>query len=482
MRHLLWLALLILIFSGAVTILRAQPNTLYFMKGLPQTKEMNPARSGVKNGFYFSMPLISSVDVSVNSDNLNFNDLVHLGTGAKKDSMVWDFPKFIGSMSKNNFVFGTATLTLLDFGWKMKEKSYSFSLCEHVIIEPFLSKEMAELIYCGNYRFKGSTFVSGDFGLSAMHYRQFAFNYSKDLNKKITLGGTGKILLGMSGIKTKKLGLTAGMPASGDLINLSANGEVKMAAPLRVSQNPSDNYDFNTTSDFSVGKYLLDLSNPGIALDMGMTAKITKRLELSASLIDLGAIRWSGNVSAFSGQGSFPYQGINLNDPSQKPPTAKLINPLIQNLKDSILKAFPVEVNPNGFFMMLPVKLYLGAEYRLNSKFSLGALARIRMFNQTFYSSGTASLNLSVRKNLSLTAAYSYFESTYNNLGVGALLRVKFFQVYAATDNLASNFYPLKAKYLNLKFGVNLMFEEIDRITKRNHQYIPTSKAIRRKM
>lgn len=453
----------------------AQPNTFYFMKGLPQTKEMNPARAGVKNGFYISMPLVSSLDIGINSNNWNFNDLIHKGTGLQKDSMVYDLGNLISKFGKSNFLFESTAWTLLDFGWKKKNKAYSFSLSEHLLVEPFLSKDIASLIFYGNEKYIGSTYTSGDFGLTAMHYRQFAFNFSKDLNSKFTIGGTGKILFGMSGAQTSGLHIITDIPQSGERINLTAGGNIRMSAPVIISQNPDNDYNFDTQGDFSPLKYLLNFNNPGFALDLGVTARITKRLDLSLSLIDIGMISWHDHVSAFTGQGSFPYQGINLNDPTQRPPTTKYITPLVHQLRDSIVAAFPLDLSTSKFNSLLPFKLYFGAEYRLSGKFTLGGLARVRMFNSMFHTSGTASLNMTVRRNLSLTAAYSIFESTYGNLGAGILLRAGFFQIYGATDNLVAAFYPLSAANINIRLGVNLMFEEIDRITKRNHQYIPTT-------
>ena len=455
--------------------LAAQPNTFYFMKGLPQTKELNPARAGVKNGFYISMPLVSAVDISINSNNWNFNDFVHKGTGLQSDSMVYDLGNLIGKFGKSNFVFETTTWTLLDFGWKKKNEAYSFSLSEHLLVEPFVSKDFASLIFYGNEKYMGSTYNSGDFGITAMHYRQFAFNFSKDLNSKFTVGGTAKILFGMAGVHTSGLNIAFDMPSTGEKILLSAGGNIRMSAPVTFTQNPNNDYNFDTQGDYSPLKYLLNFGNPGFALDLGVTHRINKKLDLSMSLIDIGLISWNDHVMTFTGQGSFLYQGINLNDPSQKPPTAKLLTPIVHQLRDSIVKAFPLELNTSRFYSLLPFKLYLGAEYRLSDKFTLGGLARVRLFNSMLHTSGTASLNMTVRRNLSLTAAYSILESTYTNLGAGILLRAGFFQIYGATDNLLAPFYPLSASNFNIRLGVNLMFEEIDRITKRNHQYIPTT-------
>src|SRR5665647_740163 len=82
-------------------LLLAQPNTLYFMKGIPQTKDLNPARPGIFGGFYFSMPLFSKLDLAVNTNNWAYNDLIHWGTGTRSDSLVIDLDKFRGSIDNS---------------------------------------------------------------------------------------------------------------------------------------------------------------------------------------------------------------------------------------------------------------------------------------------------------------------------------------------------------------------------------------------
>jgi len=48
-------------------------------------------------------------------------------------------------------------------------------------------------------------------------------------------------------------------------------------------------------------------------------------------------------------------------------------------------------------------------------------------------------------------------ESTYDNLGVGLGFRGGPFQIYAATDNVISPFYPSRAKNMNLRVGINFI-------------------------
>src|ERR1035437_7917259 len=99
------------IFIGGSILLRAQPNTLYFMKGIPQTKDLNPARPGISDVFYFSMPLFSKIDLAANTNNWAYSDLIHWRT--QGDSLVIDLDKLKASVGRKNFAFESASLTVL---------------------------------------------------------------------------------------------------------------------------------------------------------------------------------------------------------------------------------------------------------------------------------------------------------------------------------------------------------------------------------
>jgi len=43
-----------------------------------------------------------------------------------------------------------------------------------------------------------SDYYSGNVGIGAQHYANLRFNYSHDVDKKLTIGGAAKILFGMA--------------------------------------------------------------------------------------------------------------------------------------------------------------------------------------------------------------------------------------------------------------------------------------------
>jgi len=453
--------LLFLIFLlGGSHLLRAQPNTLYFMKGIPQTKDLNPARPGISEGYYFSMPLFSKLDLAANTNNWAYNDLIHWGTGLRTDSLVIDLDKFRGSLDNKNFVFESAALTILEGGFKKGKNFFAASLTEREFTQVFFSKNLVNLIQFGNYPYVGQTYYSGNAGVGAQHYREFAFNYSRDVTKKLTIGGAAKILFGMAAVQTNGMNFRISSPANGESLDVVATGRVNISAPVKFNYNTfGEITSMNSLPNYGIGDYLGNFQNPGIAFDMGFAYKVNKKTEVSVSVIDLGMIGWKSNVTRFTEQGHFLYRGIDLNDPILTPPVITQLAPAIDQLTNEISRAFRLAHTESNFSTLIPAKIYFGIDHQLNDIVNVSGLSRIRVINNRIHTSLTASANAIFWESLSLSASYSIMESTFDNLGLGLGFRAGPFQLYTATDNVISPFYPSKARNMNLRVGINFIFD-----------------------
>ena len=457
---ILLLAIIITLLCSAK--LKSQPNTLYFMKGIPQTKDLNPARPGLENGFYISMPLFSKLDLSLNTNNWSYSDLIHWGTGPRADSLVLDMNKFISHLGKTNFIMESTALTLLEGGFKSGKNFFALSLSEKEFAEFFFHKNLVNIINYGNYPYVGTSFNSGTFGIGAQHYSELAFNYARTVNKKLTIGGAAKILFGMSAVQTNGMTFKVASPRSGDTLNVITSGRANISAPVSLGYSAYGTPNA-VNNNFDANKYFNNFGNPGFAVDMGFAYHVNKKFEFSMSMIDLGFISWKTNTTGLIEKGHFLYNGIQIADPLSA--VLPNLSPLINNLGDSIQKAFRPDSSKHGFSTLLPVKIYLGADYKLSDVVSLSGLSRIRIYNNLVHTSWTASANVLLWKNISLSGSYSIMESTYDNLGVGVGFRGGPFQIYAATDNLFSPFYPSTARNMNLRVGINLIFNDREKET-----------------
>ncbi len=441
-------------------LLLAQPNTLYFMKGIPQTKDLNPARPGISGGFYFSMPLFSKLDLAVNTNNWAYNDLIHWGTGTRSDKLVIDLDKFRESLDNKNFIYESAALTILEGGYKKGKNFFAVSLTEREFTSLFFSKNIVNLIQFGNYAYVGQTYYSGNGGGGAQHYREFAFNYSRDIDKKLTIGGAAKILFGMAAVQTNGMNFKITSPDNGESLDVTTTGRVNISAPVRFNYNAfGEITSVNSLPNYSAKDYLTNFRNPGIAVDLGFAYRINKKTEISASIIDLGVIGWKSNVTRFTEQGHYLYRGINLNDSRENPPVIPQFTAVIDSLSNVISREFRPAHSEANFATLLPAKIYFGIDHQLNDIVNISGLTRIRITNNRIHTSLTGSANALLWERLSLSASYSIMESTYDNLGLGIGIRAGIFQIYTAADNLFSPFYPSKARNMNLRIGINFIFD-----------------------
>ena len=413
----------------------AQPSTLYFMKGIPQTKDLNPARTGITTGFYVSLPLFSKLDLEANTNGWNYNDLIHKGTGLRADSLVIDLDNFINHIDKKNFFNESVALTILEGGYRKDKNFYGLSISERESGQLTFDKEMIKLIKYGNYPVLGQTTYSGIMGVNIQQFHEIKFNFSHDVSKALTIGFATKILFGTGSIYCSGFSVRNTAPLNGSTLDLNALGQLNISAPISVNHNQAGQIiNMTRNPNTKSGTYLSNFGNPGFAVDLGFSYRIGKKTEISASLIDLGIIRWKQDLTQLTENGTFVYQGINVNDPSVLPP----LKPVINRLGNDLTTAFTPAFSANSFSTLLPSKIYFGIDYQLSKAVSFSELNRLMIINNTVLPSLTAAANARAGRFLSLSASYSIMQSGYDNIGMGAAVRIGPVQIYAAADNLYS--------------------------------------------
>lgn len=106
---------------------------------------------------------------------------------------------------------------------------------------------------------------------------------------------------------------------------------------------------------------------------------------------------------------------------------------------------------------MLPLKLHIGANYKLNSKVDVGILARGLVTQSRIYPSVILSANTNFARFFSGSVTYSYNNYSFNNLGLGLSFQSKHLQYYIIRDNYWG-LLRLSLNNVNFRFGVNLLF------------------------
>jgi len=98
--------------------------------------------------------------------------------------------------------------------------------------------------------------------------------------------------------------------------NLEFEGDVIINSSLPIIVEAEDNTITNIELDNSISpiNLIMNGKNPGFAIDAGITYPYNDKLEFSASVLDLGFIRWRSNLNTFDASGNFSYEGVLSDD------------------------------------------------------------------------------------------------------------------------------------------------------------------------
>ena len=423
-----------------------QTNTLYFNEMLPQSNQLNPANLPACRT-HVGLPGVSSVMGNIANNGARLYDVMyHDG-----DSLIpfWtskgDTAQFVDAFGDYNYSGIEANVDLISFGFYSNDVYFGFSIRERVDGRFFYPGGLARLPF-GNE--PGGILDFNDFGLNFSWFREYAFTMGKDFGGDWTFGARGKLLFGKANFNTQnnhlqiRTDITEWHPQS-DII-------YQMAGPIFEPTYEDGEMDGVKMKDESVYDPL-DLvfysKNIGLAFDLGANYKPTDELSLSASVVDLGFIRWRSDAYSYTQDGDFYFRGLEWPIDS--------LEGAGQNYVDSA----SLTPGEEPYTTMLSGKVYFGGRYNVTDNFYLGLLSRTLIQNNHIHENVMFSTNVNLNNVLTTSLSYSAMHRSYKNIGFALGVRAAFFNLYLVSDNAVSAaIWPQYTKSLNLRVGLNLLF------------------------
>lgn len=310
---------------------------------------------------------------------------------------------------------------------------------------------MAQIAIFGNGPFVGKTENFRAFRPAGFYQREYSLGVSKVLNRRWTAGARARLLFGKARLVSSRsdVRFTTGVN-SFDLL-VEGDFEVNSSFPVTITQDAGGNISSIVLNAISYQELLLNRGNPGFAADLGIIYRLDERTTLSASLLDLGMVRWRTDLNNVSGTGSFPYQGVDAG-------TDVISFDFAEELIDSLINSFDLTLTQDPFTSTLPAQLYLGGSYRVKEQLTLGAVNRNVFFRNKVHSSLTLLAQADLAERVLATVSWSYLNHSFLNIGAGIAYHGRGFQLHAVSDNLLGFFYPFDTRTVNLRVGVNLLF------------------------
>lgn len=438
------LSILIILLNIANSLFAQQDLVLYNMRYVPQRNYANPAlwnNAKVNIG----LPIISSIYFNLGNSGFKYSDLVKKRAN---DSLYFDVENMVGKLAKNNYLFFNTQVDLLSFGFRIKEKNYlSVNITDKTDIRFRYPKDLIEFAWRGNGALLDKELMF-NLGFDMMHYTEYGLNFSRKINDKLTVGARLKYLNGKENIQTKRSDVTLLTDSKG--FDITAQSDILINTAGIADTGAFSNSDFV--------KYYFRRSNNGVAGDIGATYKPIDKLMISASVNDIGYISWNAHVRNYGSKNpgaKFTYTGIDLNQAFND---SSSIDEIFQKVADSLANTFEIVETQNAYKTGLGPKMYLGANYNVTDNSDFGLLFYSRFFDKKLHPGVSLSYNIRLGRILALSAAYSIYNRSYNNFGLGASLNLGFMQWYIATDNLLGPILPQNAKLVHLHSGFNMTF------------------------
>ena len=416
-----------------------QDLTLYNMPAIQQSMYANPSQMP-QSKINIGLPVLSSIYLNLGNSGFKATDLIKSGPG---DSNHLDVNNMLSKLGTNNNLNISAQIDLFSFGLRLGKNYFSFSVIEKADVYFTYPKNFLQWVWEGNGAFLGQN-TSFNFGLNALHYREYGVGYARELTDKLTIGGKLKYLYGMEDIWAENSDVTFNT-ASSD-----------------YGYTTSDNVDINT-SGFGPGttgfhpneiltpNYLLNRNNTGMAADIGATYKFNDKITFSASLIDLGYINWRSYTSNYTSSGAFNFDGVDITKFTSGDTNS------LQNLEDSAKNAFHAGTSHQSYTTMLPAQVYLDANYKLSQRANAGLLLYGQFVNSILVPAAAASYNFKLSDWFSVSATYAYMNRDATNVGIGFAITGPV-QFYLVSDNVVGFFLPQSSKTVNVRMGINLCF------------------------
>ncbi|MBS3913685.1 MAG: hypothetical protein KG003_04250 [Bacteroidetes bacterium] len=429
-------------------LLHAQQTfTLYPMNSIPQSSYLNPAtRPDCK--WYFGMPGLNSVYMQYANSGFNFNQFLKATEPGNGDSLILNVNKVLDLMDKKNYIALKFENTWLTGGFKFGNHFFNLNVTDKAHMRVSIPKDLFRFLIDGNGGDNlGETFEF-HFKAGAVYYREYGIGYNYTLGDKLTLGGKLKYLQGFATINTNHADLDVTTNKEDYSLLLKTNLELNTASSWgRIINNPNEDFE---PQNFSKS------GNRGMGLDLGASYKWNDKIELSASVIDLGFINWKENTVNIVSRN--PNAGFNFDGIHVKSNDTQSFDQYLSQLKDSILATFPLDTTTTTFRTTLSSEFFIYGSYMLSKKLTAGALFYGDFYNRRFYPGLTLNVKWKAGKALTLNLSNSFYSRSFFNIGLGGSLNLGAWQVYSIMDNVLAPFIPAGVKSISWRFGTNFTF------------------------
>ena len=422
--------------------------TLYNLnRSVPQAHQLNPAfRPDAK--VVIGLPVISSSHVSVDMDQLSFNNIF---TKSAEQSLSLNAENLSSVLRENNNFSIKSDLQLFFLGLNLGNNFISLSFNDRVSSLMVYTKDIADLVLFGNgdERTFGKNLSLDKMMLRQNLYHEVALGYSRNFGGKLSIGARFKILSGVVNSQTDQI--NGYFRTDADSIHIT-NSNLTFR---------NSGYDYFTGELDVLSMYRNTLpfvgGNSGFGLDLGADFQATDRINISASVTDLGYIDWKENTKSYQIDNvTYSFKGFDVVDLIN---SGGNNNDFFQNELDSLESLYTHNEQENiAYRSSLVSNFYTGFDYKISKNHHVGAQVYGKMAEGNITPEFGAYYNLRLGKVVNAVVNASFRNGKIHAAGAGVSVDMGPIQIYGTTESVTSLINPQAANLLDARVGLNLKF------------------------
>jgi hypothetical protein len=439
------LSLFIFLFLSQI-ISAQQELMLHQMPNIWHKNSLNPAWFPDDKHIAIGLPSLT-LD-QFHSGNISLNDFLIKQNGTN----YYDLTKVLSKLETTNTFDIQERIETVSFGIKLAGWGLSIGHAIRFSGAVEYPKSMAQLLWEGNGKFIGQTVEIAP-KINFWGCNELGLGISKKiLNTRVGL--RVKYLSGIGAIRTDDAHSKASVYTDADIYQLTLNTDYAFQSAAVVSAFDTSGLGYDIKTDkLKIGQ--LFSKNSGLAFDLGATFKLTDKIQVQASILDLAAsIKWKDNANYFKSQGNYEYEGIKI-------PGADIINASsslsVENQLDSLNDIFQFQKTAQTFKTQLPTRIYVGAQVQITKKLGVGASVYRLQSKEKPATAFGVNAQFSPIKMLSLGAMYSINDKSKTNLGLNLIFRPGPVQLYFASDNLLNGVSGNASPSVNFRVGAGIV-------------------------
>lgn len=432
----------------------------YFMEGTSARLQLNPGLQPTKG--YFNMPIIGSLNMSASSNVLGTSDIIDL---MNSGSDLYSNDKLFDRLKADNRLNVNLNTDILSFGWYRGKGFWSVNVGLRADFGAALAKDMFSMMRTMNgFALEDVAGTNQSYSLSNQTlnmkaYAEIGLGYSRRITEKLTVGGRVKVLLGLAraemNINQFDLNLDVPNPQYTNYADYESRGELSpsdwygkgysyaaegnVITTLKGGGMTFDNDGMIDNFDLDAGD--LGIAGSGFGIDLGASYKVWDNLTVSASILDLGFLKWKESettVATVSGGDEVTINSENYD--------RYIGGDFLSFERFDFEEGSPEKVKTKT---RLYSTLLLAGEYGLlNNKLSVGAMYTARFAEPKTLNELTFLATFRPKNWLNAAISYSPIQASGKSIG----LAVKLGPLFVGTDYM---FFGGNSKSVNGFLGIS---------------------------